>query len=774
MFKKISFAIFTIFLAVFAAHVAVDMAFIAKGKKLQIAKYDGFKDIKSSVDLNLMKQAFKTIASINKPTKILNNPVVKKQAIKVVKQPRKIAKRVQAVNANDIKDLSFEPKITTKVAINEQEDVEVIEFLTIEKENKEVVTQVSEYKLNNKTEVEGLEIESIELELSYNKIEEQKLVKVEKVNLIALNTIAIDPFKYGAVKNLKVAKTKTNKKAERISKQVVAQVTKANETSSDDIVKSKQSAISHSKENASDELVLYDYSKSDEEKVNVISKKTVDVKESALKQFEQMASSYESPEQKIVQTKGISNDVVSTSLAAKLGVSNDLLDLAKIKKDLKKSKRKIAKVDPPTLDTQRSKQEENKNRNKEPNNFVDDKDDEVKVNTYSCLDEKLLKRRTYKSQTRISLRSIDYSKRDYVNIHNFDLNFQDDENEHVQDYGDGHIDLNYNLTTSMNIRRAVAHSRSHYPVALDLVFEGQEVNINIPAFKVDSFNSIVDELGITGQGAALLVELDEKTEDVDLDFNTKYEAKVYLNERLKVVDRAESNYMYVLYLGTTVGNTIISFKMIDGSTTSKIIHLASDQVYYEPNFYAEITEDQFHLYSESLLTQCKSMLDITSNQFDIWSFDGTLKKLGINGYQLNRMVYPVGTRKYTELKHLDEGIFVGRWSEEHVIIPSEKYIRHALEQFDIYGSECLVQLNLSKNIKSSYISSNSKENMMRLEEKYLDKDGSFYDEVSPDTKRIFLKGSEQGLINIKLDYTDGSSQFLQTYCSDNTYLVEQL
>ena len=52
--------------------------------------------------------------------------------------------------------------------------------------------------------------------------------------------------------------------------------------------------------------------------------------------------------------------------------------------------------------------------------------------------------------------------------------------------------------------------------------------------------------------------------------------------------------------------------------------------------------------------------------------------------------------------------------------------------------------------------------------------GDFYDEISYATERVFLMGEEQGTINIKLNYTDGSSQFIQTFCSDSTYLVEQL
>jgi len=56
----------------------------------------------------------------------------------------------------------------------------------------------------------------------------------------------------------------------------------------------------------------------------------------------------------------------------------------------------------------------------------------------------------------------------------------------------------------------------------------------------------------------------------------------------------------------------------------------------------------------------------------------------------------------------------------------------------------------------------------------LDKDGRFYQEPSDQTKRAFIMGEEQGIINIQLIYPDNSKRYIQTYCSENTYLVEQL
>ena len=37
-----------------------------------------------------------------------------------------------------------------------------------------------------------------------------------------------------------------------------------------------------------------------------------------------------------------------------------------------------------------------------------------------------------------------------------------------------------------------------------------------------------------------------------------------------------------------------------------------------------------------------------------------------------------------------------------------------------------------------------------------------------------IVGDMEGQFNVKLDYTDGSTEFLKTFCSEGSYLIEQL
>ncbi|MBT4791912.1 MAG: hypothetical protein HON90_10100, partial [Halobacteriovoraceae bacterium] len=409
--------------------------------------------------------------------------------------------------------------------------------------------------------------------------------------------------------------------------------------------------------------------------------------------------------------------------------------------------------------------------------FFEDQLNDKSEKDYSCLDESLISRENFISEYRVSIDAIDYSKDKFEKVHDFDIRFQDDLDDISQDYGQGYIDLKYKLNTKMNTRRAVIMPRGHdYMItAFDLVFEGiKKQEISIPVFTKDSFQQIVESKEVTGLGAQVLIELDDTTEDVELDVNTKYEAKLFLDNSLKVVDRSAANYMYVLFVGVNVGNTVIYFKNIKGEVTSKIVSLVDKEVYYEPNFYAEVVNEVFELYQEEPLSKCKGILNINKDSISAWSFESQVTKESINRYSISRMIYPLGTRKYFELKHLEENIFVGRWSEEAVIVPSEDYASLVWNKFDIAQSECLIQLNFTKKPKSIYFNGMSKNGFMNIQSSFLDRDGAFYDEVNVETQRAFLVGEEQGAVNIKVEYIDGSNQFLQTFCSAESYLVEQL
>jgi hypothetical protein len=89
---------------------------------------------------------------------------------------------------------------------------------------------------------------------------------------------------------------------------------------------------------------------------------------------------------------------------------------------------------------------------------------------------------------------------------------------------------------------------------------------------------------------------------------------------------------------------------------------------------------------------------------------------------------------------------------------------------------CVIQVNLKENKKLNSVrnlayTTDGTESFNLVA---LDKDGSFGDDISDTTSKIFFKGDHQGSVKIELNYTDESQESFQTFCSQGVYLVEQL
>jgi hypothetical protein len=160
------------------------------------------------------------------------------------------------------------------------------------------------------------------------------------------------------------------------------------------------------------------------------------------------------------------------------------------------------------------------------------------------------------------------------------------------------------------------------------------------------------------------------------------------------------------------------------------------------------------------------------------------EKLNQNTYRINFGKALLGARNYLELGHEKELLFVGTKDETTISIPSESFIRHVLGSLpeSQLGNRCAIQVNIKKKISDVVVGSESVGESLMVNPQYLDTDGKFYDSASEKTRKVVVFGENQGAdaqdmngkVNLKITYLDGTVDFLGTYCSPNTYLVEQL
>lgn len=709
----------------------------------------------------------------------------KYEELKTTKEAQKEIIRKPAVmefdrEYQDVEELNFYPKVSNQKQAQKKQK---IQFVRVKKTNSLVgkAAKVTlEKQMIPENQIKKTKIKIQDYEISYDKISEQKPIQIKPLQVTKISGVNLELLnkKVAISKNQNLLKRKELKKEkvendnfseDRISTAIAAiekssqerKVVDPSARKNDNVARHDVTEQEHLALKESEELVFFDYSQSSEvqtatqpvgERVNIDPKKSMQLKNA--NSLATLGAQRTKPEASEKSSK----------------FEEKLRQLNNQTKNQKKSKR--------------IKQDDLKNAPKfaEAKGLPAMKEIKEALSKASALSGTKSFEACNKIKNRNSGYSFDYSiglksigvTNQFPEIRQFEMRFQDDVDQIEQDFGTGRINLVGDVQGDLNIRRGTLLSRGHYPVTIDLALENTKADITIPALTLEKMEELATELGIADLGAHLLVELDKETEDVDLGLDHKYQAKFFLDRNYNIVNRAESDFYFVFFMGVEPGNTIIKFLDIQNRVTSKIVHLSSEEIYYEPNFYFDSESEVISFYEQSPLSECLALLSLSASELSPWAMDKEAKKENLNTFLYENMRYPLGSRKYYKLGHLEEPVFLGRWGQEQVVIPSEAYIEQVLSVFNIKGGECVVQINLTDQPLEVKYNGISDRRGINLGFKALDKDGRFYNELSDQTQRIFIVGEEQGIVNLELIYPDNTKRFIQTYCSENTYLIEQL
>lgn len=384
---------------------------------------------------------------------------------------------------------------------------------------------------------------------------------------------------------------------------------------------------------------------------------------------------------------------------------------------------------------------------------------------------------TYPTRVTIQITGTDLNKT--VEEVGFEVRFQDDLSEAIQDYNSGSINLDETLAQEKMTRSLTVLKRGFAPTNTDLIMEADGGTVSLPLIEENKFNELLAPFESRGPIGAVLVELEDNVEGASLD--VPYSQVLKLNEDMQVTD--SDNFAYQLFVGVKSGNALLSYK--DGrGVTSKIIHIHERELTFESNYFEEVSNERVSLLEEDLLGKEKTPLIISAEEVKEFATNKTAKKINNHTYETNFGRTLLGGRKYVELSHQAEPVFAGFKENMQVEIPSENFMRYILSKFEgsKLGNRCLVQLNLSKKALKVDVGSESVGANLQTYTQILDADGKFYDSVGSKSRKVIVVGENQGpqeysqdaKINFKVTYEDGSVQFLGSYCSPNTYLVEQL
>lgn len=384
---------------------------------------------------------------------------------------------------------------------------------------------------------------------------------------------------------------------------------------------------------------------------------------------------------------------------------------------------------------------------------------------------------SYSSQMTIQAVGTDLKQNE--ELRGFEVRFQDNYSETHEDYGDGEVTITLKLAQPKMTRSMVLLKRGFVPTNTDLILEDGAGMISVPTLPQDLADELLASSDRKGPAGLLLVELDNETDKATLD--VPFEKVLTLDGDLKVTEK--DNFRYQLFVGVNAGNALLTY--VQGSeTTNKITHVHERELTYESNLYEKENLSRIALYQEDLLSREKSPLVTASANVRVFAKDIHGHKLNQNTYKINLGKALLGGRNYIELTHEREPIFVGTKNVSELVIPSEGLIRHILSAASekSLGKRCVIQVNLGREISEVSVASESTGESLMVTSQYLDQDGHFYDSASEKTRKIIVFGEGQasgqselsGKVNLKIEYLDGTHDFLGSYCSPNTYLVEQL
>ncbi len=380
----------------------------------------------------------------------------------------------------------------------------------------------------------------------------------------------------------------------------------------------------------------------------------------------------------------------------------------------------------------------------------------------------------------VTIHAIGLNLKGSEKLQGFEVRFQDQSGGTLEDYGGGTVVVDDSLAASKMTRSIVMLKKGYVPTSTELILEEGSSEVSIPLIEEEVLYDLNGEFEQKGSVGSLLVELDDETEIAKLD--VPFGKVIKLNGELKPTENED--FRYELFLGVKAGNAMISYQKGTGEVVNRIVHVHENELTYDANFFEDVINEKIKLYQEDLLGKETSPLILTTEQVKVFAKESATKKINQNTYHLNFNTQNLGGRRYVELTHQSEPIFVGARDNNNLTIPSESFMRYILSNFENskLGDRCLVQVNLSQKISSYEVSAESTGSSLVTYHQVLDRDGKFYESVSEKTRKIVILGESQASgetskdakINIKIRYLDGSHQYLSSYCSPNTYLVEQL
>ncbi len=379
---------------------------------------------------------------------------------------------------------------------------------------------------------------------------------------------------------------------------------------------------------------------------------------------------------------------------------------------------------------------------------------------------------THEAQYSLLAKEINLNTHKNTQVHGFEFIPDYERAERVSDQNSGAIIFNYSLNGEMNTQTGVLKAQGMIPTRVELDL-GKVKAMEVPMFNEEGIQKLLQRKNISIEGNLLMISLSAAIVDVEID--SRFDQKFFYDKNFKSLS-SMVGASFVLFAGVNDGNILIRYLLKNKEMVQKIVYVGSGEMYFEDPMFTDGTRDTFIFTTRTLLGQRKKELVIDGSAVSFFNTSNRAKKKALNAYEIKIPTLSNGMRKYLEFKHLKDTIFVGTWNKKEIEIPSNDFISKVLEVNHVNSlkERCVVQVNLTKDLRELKVNGKNRSGEMFVETSFLDSDGNFSNESSDRAEKAFIVGDMEGLLGVRLDYTDDSSEFVKTFCSEGSYLVEQL
>ena len=397
----------------------------------------------------------------------------------------------------------------------------------------------------------------------------------------------------------------------------------------------------------------------------------------------------------------------------------------------------------------------------------------TEVNTQGFKEDDKEEGEKHEAKLALSAIKVELNQGQGHSLNNFEFELGYDNSERLFDSGSGVVEYSIPLHSQAAVIDGRLVQKDSLRTRTSLSLGEGLLEMEVPTFSISSLEKFLEQEKLRGEGGFLLVDVQNEVFQtlIDADFEKSY----FLNENFVKTNNA-SEARYHFYVGVEPGNVLITYQLKNKKTAQKVLFVGLDEMTFDAAEFAPERVRKLALYEQKLFGSELSDLQLSPEDLRYFNTSNTASLQGLNFYEINRPALPLGMREYFEVGTKRDAVFVGNLEAKSLKVPSLDFRDAVLDSQGLQNLEgaCLIQLNLSKKLKDVRVMAEAGRRPMNLTQSYLGKNGEFSTEFDSTSTKAFFVGYEQGTVDYRLDYLDGSSDAFQGFCSLGSYIIEEL